>query len=69
MPLPFTRNSFTHGRLERPQLSNILQILYGSDCFLNIISIGIRFLRLTEDGIEQNGVLLKMLSRSIEVMF
>lgn len=68
MPLQFTRESSSHGRLESPQLSDRLQVVDSIDCLGEIISVGVSMDRFLVDGFKKNRILLQMLRRSVEVM-
>ena len=66
MPVKFSSWSLAHGGLERPELSNCLQLLDGFNGLLQELRIGIAFRRFIADGLKSNGVFLQMLRWSVE---
>jgi len=69
MPAPLARGASPHCGLECPQLSDILQILYGLDSMRHIIGIRIAFCGRTQDGFQEDRVFMQMLRRTCEEMF
>ena len=66
VPVKFSSWSLAHGGLERPELSNCLQLLDGFNGLLQELRIWIAFCRLVADSFESNRVFLQMLRRSVE---